>query len=65
MKRYSYVEPDENNEPVETIMTETEILWVYWHHWSEMMKKKGDPSMVTKQNCIEDWVVVNWAKEIK
>ena len=64
MKKYRYVEPDENGEPFEVIMTEREILFIYWHHWSAMMKKKGDPTMVTRENCIADWVVVNWAVEV-
>ena len=67
MKIYSYVEPGLNNEPVEIIYTEYEILFEYWSFWKEQMIKKygEDHELITEENCIEDWLSVNWATEVK
>lgn len=50
-----------------TDYTEAEILGEYWEHWSSEMTKKfgADHPLITKENCIEDWVVCHWAQEIK
>jgi hypothetical protein len=67
VKIYSYVEPGLNNEPVEIIYTEYEILFEYWSFWKEQMIKKygEDHELITEENCIEDWLSVNWATEVK
>lgn len=67
MKLYSYVEPGLNNKPVEVIYSEDEIIEEYWESWSErMIKKYGeDHEWITTENCIEDWITVNWASEVK
>lgn len=51
------------NEIVE--VTEDEIIQDYWPWWrAAMVEKFGlDYPEITKQNCIEDWVIVNWAWE--
>ena len=48
-------------------MTDQEILDEEWDWWYERMCKKygkGSP-LITKENCIQDWVTENWAWEIK
>jgi predicted HAD superfamily Cof-like phosphohydrolase len=67
MKTYSYIEPGLENKPVEVVYNEAEILFDYWPHWKErMVKKYGEGhELITDENCIEDWVTVNWATEIK
>lgn len=47
--------------------TEDEILEEYWGWWSEKMVKKYGygHELITKENCIEDWLVTNWAWEKK
>lgn len=49
------------------ILTEEEILASYWPHWEkEMIEKYGvGHELITKENCLEDWVVVYWAWEVK
>jgi len=67
MTKYSYVEPNEDGNPVEFVYDEAEILFEYWPYWKErMVKKYGEGhELITEENCIEDWVTVNWATEIK
>ena len=72
MKKYRYNEPEYDkqgnmldSDPKE--ITEEQILSEYWDYWSgQMIKKYGkDHHLITKQNCIEDWIIVNWAWEVK
>lgn len=66
MKKYLFVEPDSNMEPVEIIYTEEDILNEYWSYWKDQMEKKYGPNdpAITYENCIEDWIAVNWAIEV-
>lgn len=59
MRRFSYVEP--------TIVTVTEedIIRDYYPYWEMKMKHVGKEDLISKENCIEDWKTVNWAKEIE
>lgn len=71
MKTYCYNEPIYDgpcligNDIIE--MTEQQILEEYWGYWSSKMKTSGKLNLLvdglTEQNCIDDWVVVNWAWE--
>lgn len=49
------------------VYTEADILNEYWEYWSSKMTEKFGPNdpQITKQNCIDDWTVVNWAEKIK
>jgi len=58
MRTYCY-----NAEGAEHEMSEEEILAEYWPYWEAKMKKSGKEDLITKERCIEDWVVVNWAWE--
>lgn len=66
MKLYeiSYVDTDNNDTTV--IYTEAEIIEEYWHYWSAKMVGKfgNDNPVITIENCIQDWITVNWAIEI-
>jgi hypothetical protein len=48
-------------------ITEQQILDVYWENWNKLMiAKYGEGhELITKENCIYDWIVVNWAWEKK
>ena len=50
----------------EVIMNEAEILQDYWPYWyGEMVRVHGaDSPLITDENCIDDWVAVNWAVEV-
>ena len=72
MKYYSYSEPnfDDNGKLLrEDIVTksEQEIISEYFEYWYERMCKKFGKEHVdsayTKQDCIDDWIVIHWAWE--
>ena len=71
MKTYYYDEPILHGDALvgidEIEITEEQILEVYWDFWkAQMIKKYGeDHFLITKENCIDDYVVVNWAREKK
>ena len=56
---------DEQGLPNPCEITEDEIIDQYWKYWYIEMKKKygDDETLITRQNCIDDWVMVNWAWE--
>ena len=67
MKVYHYNDWDENEQPVVKSVTEQQILSEYWDYWKSKMTQKfgaGDEK-ITEENCIEDWIAVNWAWEKK
>ena len=69
VKYYTITEPTsaEDNTPVYTTYSEDEILNFYWDYWYDRMCKKFGKDEVdskySKQDCIDDWVITNWAWE--
>lgn len=64
-RKWKYVEPGPNNEPVETVVTDEDIIRDFFPWWSGEMKRLGREDLISHKNCIEDYVVVNWAEEVK
>ena len=66
MRYYSFNEFDEEKGWV-TTLSEQEILDTYWDYWYNAMCKKFGQEVVdrdySKQDCIDDFVIVNWAWE--
>jgi hypothetical protein len=68
-KTYTYNEPIFHgdafvgNDIIEK--TEQQILEDYWDYWNaRMVAKFGEGhELITKENCIDDWIAVNWAWE--
>jgi hypothetical protein len=50
-------------------MSEDEILHHYWPHWYQKMCAKFGKEHVDENygfhDCLDDWIVVNWAWESK
>ena len=48
-------------------MTELEIIQSYWCWWSrEVFNRRPDNSLkITPEDCILDWVAINWAYEVE
>lgn len=67
MKTYRYYDIDDKFWATARDITEDEILDDYWNFWSDkMIKKYGyGHELITKENCIHDWLVTNWAWEKK
>ena len=64
---YTIMEPTspDDNTPVYTTYSKEEILNMYWDYWYSNMCKKFGKDMVdstySTQDCIDDWVITNWA----
>jgi hypothetical protein len=62
-----------NGNPIEDpyveVMSEKEILELHYDHWYDAMCSKFGKEAVDenycKDDCIDDWVIVNWAWESK
>lgn len=68
MRRFSFVEPGDDGYPVETVVSEAEIERLYYPYWLEQMRKAGHEVEINKdslQMCIDDFIVVHWAEELK
>jgi len=73
MKTWAYDEPNKDGTNNHVVVTEVEILRLYWDNWEARMQiavlKPNTmaylmPELITKENCIDDWVSVNWAYEV-
>lgn len=64
MRRWQYFEPGTNG-PI--IMTDKEIIDIYWDSFVAKAKasQKFKDEDLTHEMCIQDWVVIFWADEIK
>jgi hypothetical protein len=66
MRLYKYNEY-EDQEP--TLITEQQIKSEFWPSWYERMCKKFGKSEVdqkfTFEDCLQDWIITNWAWEVK
>ncbi len=62
MKYYKY-----QDQTGEYTLSEQEIFDIYWPFWyNKMVVKYGqDHPLTTRDNCLADWVTVNWAFEVE
>ena len=69
MRYFSFNEQDDKGNDVVQTMSEDEIREEYYPYWKERMIKKYGEEEFKKtwsfEECLEDWVVVNWAWEVK
>jgi hypothetical protein len=64
MRLFEIAYPTEDGDMVE-ILTEEEVLKSYFPYWSERMTEVGKERLISKESCIEDWMIVHWAVEIR
>ena len=67
MRKFKIQYPDETGEDVVEIITEHDILYGGWYEeWeAKMIRKFGEGhEWITKENCIDDYVIIHWAEEI-
>ena len=55
--------PDDPNAAIVVVMSEREIIETYWDFWRAEMKRVGREELITRENCIADWIVIHWAAE--
>lgn len=75
MRKWAVIEPNwqlpegeafKSENAIKTIWTDYEIIVINWVWWSrEVFNKRPDNTFrITPDNCINDWVAVNWAVEV-
>ena len=66
MRRFRIVEPTSATDPtaVVTVVTAAEVEAAYFPYWRARMIALGRADKATLDNCIEDWITVNWAEEL-
>ena len=69
MRYWSYNERLNEIDSHVVTVSDDDILDMYWNWWYGKMCEKFGSEVVdrdyTKQDCIDDWVVVHWAWEVK
>jgi hypothetical protein len=73
MRYWTVIDPKDpvngNFESEYTTYSEEEVLNEYWEYWYGRMCDKFGKEYVDEnygpEDCIEDWVIVNWAMESK
>jgi hypothetical protein len=54
-----------NDQDGDKFVSEQDILETYYSYWKEQMIKVGKENLISPELCIEDFIVVHWAREIK
>jgi hypothetical protein len=62
---YEIAYPDEEGNDVVEVLTEEEILSYYYPYWKERMESVGRHELISRERCLEDWVTIHWAMEIR
>ena len=54
------------NDPNGTfVMTEAQIIEEYFDYWAGNMIKRGLGKHVSKDACVDDWIVIHWAWKVE
>lgn len=62
-QKWAYDEPGPDGN-VHVVKTEKEILDTFFEFWSNELIKQKKFHLITDENCIDDWVAVNWAYKV-
>ena len=75
MRYYSYNEYDPDSPQADdsggyvVTVSEEDIKLQYWPYWYKKMCERFGQETVDRdysfENCLDDWIVVNWATEVK
>ncbi len=63
MKYYTIAFPGEYGQHVVETWSEDQIIKSYFKYWCTKMVEAGRGDQVSRQQCIDDWIVVHWANE--
>lgn len=65
MTNWKFYEPEGEQAEwtLEIVYDEDRIIAEYYEYWSHMMRTKDMEHMISRENCIEDWVIINWAEK--
>ena len=68
-RRWKYIEPRDPEKDdwsaVEFVLREQDIVSAYFPWWQDQMIKAGKSGEISLENCVMDFVVVNWAEEVR
>jgi hypothetical protein len=72
MRRFQHIEPldghgyddDRCNEPVTITVSLCWIAVMYFPAWKTVMRAQGKASMCSFENCVQDYITVNWGWEL-
>lgn len=75
MRYYTYNEYDAESAQADSgghymvTVSEEEVRRTYWPYWYDRMCARWGRDVVDKdytfEDCLTDWVVINWAEEVK
>jgi hypothetical protein len=57
---------DKAGDQKQAICTDVDIRKRYWPYWRKKMRQKWGRKhkLITFNNCVDDWVSINWATEL-
>jgi hypothetical protein len=64
MRRFLISDPNDFGKPVYSVVDEKKILSMYFIYWAEEMTKRGKSEEISYENCLDEWINVNWAREL-
>jgi hypothetical protein len=63
MRYWTIVYPCELGQHVQETLSEDQIIQTYYTYWAtNMIQNVKDPDL-SRERCIDDWIVVHWAQE--
>jgi len=63
VKYYTIVYPGEFGQLVKETFSEDQIIRSYYKYWYGKMVQANKHDMISRELCIDDWIVVHWALE--
>ena len=63
MKYWSITFPGEFGQHVVEVWSEEQILASYLPYWTSRMIEVGKQDQISRERCIDDWIVLHWAIE--
>lgn len=64
MKYYQISFPGEHGQDVTETWNEDQIIASYFRYWAVKMIESGHGDQVSRERCIDDWIVVHMAGEV-
>ena len=63
MRYWTHCEEGEHGQYIQETWSAAQILAAYFPSWKENMRRLGRDQHISENECIIDWVVINWAWE--
>jgi len=63
MKYYTIAYPGEFGQHVQETFSEDQIIKSYYSYWFMKMCQANKNGLISRERCIDDWIVVHWAVE--